>query len=509
MISIRCNLNDNLRLYGFEHFIQKYGIPIQINDKHSKVYLDYGAECKSEFTIEIKENLNIKQIKETDIQDNLIKHFENKIKVYLDIPKLTGLILSGEDRILSEMIKQKERALSIPIIDVLERMLFQTLLNACKKLDLPLITKTFWPHRKKFAVCLTHDVDEIKKTYQYLTRFLRHLKKCEFQRALYHMISFFTDKLFRRNPYWTFDEIMRIEERLGVRSTFFFLRETAKVNIFDPSTWHHYARKYDFKEPKVANLIRDLISKGWEVGLHGSYFSYMDKNKLKKEKELLEEVAGRIYGIRQHHLNLNIPQTWEYHDELGFDYDCSLGFKSHEGIGFKWGTCFPFHPYANGKTLSLLEIPLTIMDVSITPNEDAWRHSIKLIEPIEEYGGVLTLLWHHTVFNNKEYPGWTEFYKRIIQYCKERNAWVTSAYEVAKWWRIREESKIKVNLHNNTLRIYPTTNNREMLIDVYLPNRKKIHVLSNAEVIWGSEKLTTISIKSGEECSLKIEGASW
>jgi len=80
---------------------------------------------------------------------------------------------------------------------------------------------------------------------------------------------------------------------------------------------------------------------------------------------------------------------------------------------------------------------------------------------------------------------------------------------VAKWWRIREESKIKVNLHNNTLRIYPITNNREMLIDVYLPNRKKIHVLSNAEVIWGSEKLTTISIKSGEECSLKIEGASW
>ncbi|GAH60430.1 unnamed protein product, partial [marine sediment metagenome] len=29
--------------------------------------------------------------------------------------------------------------------------------------------KTMWPDNKRFAVCLTHDVDRVKKTYQYIT----------------------------------------------------------------------------------------------------------------------------------------------------------------------------------------------------------------------------------------------------------------------------------------------------------------------------------------------------
>lgn len=183
---------------------------------------------------------------------------------------------------------------------------------------MPLVQKAFWPNDKRFAVCLTHDVDELKNTYQYFTRSVRHLKSGEFGRAGYHIKSFFSDKLFGRNPYWTFDDIMRIENELNVRSTFFFLNETAKVNILKPATWIHYARRYDFQKPKIAELIRELASKGWEIGLHGSYESYLDKDKLKEEKEYLEKILGsKVYGIRQHHLNMKIPETWKYQEGIG------------------------------------------------------------------------------------------------------------------------------------------------------------------------------------------------
>ena len=50
-----------------------------------------------------------------------------------------------------------------------------------------------WPKGKKFAVCLSHDVDRVKKTYQILTHFFT-------ERRPYHLFS----KLQKQDPYWNF-----------------------------------------------------------------------------------------------------------------------------------------------------------------------------------------------------------------------------------------------------------------------------------------------------------------
>jgi peptidoglycan/xylan/chitin deacetylase (PgdA/CDA1 family) len=278
--------------------------------------------------------------------------------------------------------------------------------------------KIKWPDGKKFAVCLSHDVDRIRKTYQVFTHFI-------IERRPYHLFSIFKNP----NPYWCFERIMEIEKKYNVRSTFFFLKETKKLEIFKPSTYVLSLGHYDFQDPDVTQIIRKLDSDGWEIGLHGSYDSYQDKKLMLQEKQELENVVGKsIIGIRQHYLNLEIPDTWEIQKEIGFKYDATFGFR--DKIGFRDDKVAPFKPFND----SFLVVPLTVMDgvvFSIYKNDVArWEKINELINITEKKGGLISFLWHQRVFNEKEFPGWSIMYERIIKECKKRGAYFVTGKEL-------------------------------------------------------------------------------
>ena len=200
-----------------------------------------------------------------------------------------------------------------------------------------------WSDNKKFAVCLTHDVDRIKKTYQYIT----HSRKGSFLEVW----QLFTNQ----NPYWNFKTIMEVEDKLGVRSSFFFLQESKKINLMRPDEWALSAGKYKFIDKKVGEIIQVLDRNGWEIGLRSSYDSYRKIALLKREKALLESVTERpILGVRQHYLNLNIPETWSIQKKDGLKYDGSFGLT--DNMGFRDDKFFPFRPFNDDS----LVIPLTI-----------------------------------------------------------------------------------------------------------------------------------------------------
>lgn len=279
--------------------------------------------------------------------------------------------------------------------------------------------KIKWPKDKKFALCLTHDVDRVKKSFQAITHFFIEKKP-------YHLISLFS----KTNPYWSFEKIMEIEKKHNVRSTFFFLKETKKFKILHPSTYGLSLGYYDFKTSPIPNIIKTLDEGGWEIGLHGSYHSFNNKNLLLKEKNELEQVLGKpVIGIRQHFLNLNIPQTWEIQKDIGFKYDASFGYLDQ--IGFKEDKILPFQPLDN----NFLEIPTTIMDSNLFSyynEKERWGKIISLIDVAEKNGGIINILWHQRVFNDKEFPGWATMYENIIQECKKRNAYICNAKDIFK-----------------------------------------------------------------------------
>ena len=297
MISLYYNTENLFSSYGINHFIEKFGIPVRIN-KSSKcgIVIAYGVETSGDFLITLEEN-DIKNSpcgkictpyeelplcetpRDTGSGTGALVHFSNNTTRYpcvtkkddgfsigVDIFKETGYILSGHlDSIRPSLnsITKKELA-SKPVVDFLENILFNAIHTAFNKRNIPLVQKSYWPEGKKFAVCLTHDVDEIKKTYQWISRPLRFLGSGNFP-GLKGQIESFLQKIKGFEPYYTYDDIIRIEHDLGVKSTYFMLKERGNASLFSKKTWYLYGRNRSLQTPEIRALIQRLTANGDEM----------------------------------------------------------------------------------------------------------------------------------------------------------------------------------------------------------------------------------------------------
>lgn len=208
------------------------------------------------------------------------------------------------------------------------------------------------PEDYAFALCLTHDVDRVTKTYQSVYYALM-------EKQPDHLL----DLLPGRNPYWQFEDIMALESELGVRSAFYFLNEQCLFRDkpvrewFSARNWMLYFGRYSIWSSDIVDIIRDLDEGGWEVGLHGSYESYENPTRLTEEKRELEMVLGKpVHGGRQHYLNLDRPRTWAYQSDSGLCYDSTLG--STTDYGFQ-GRYEPIRPFDD----EFVVFPLTLMEI--------------------------------------------------------------------------------------------------------------------------------------------------
>lgn len=264
---------------------------------------------------------------------------------------------------------------------------------------------------KSLKVCLTHDIDRVYKTYQYLTRDVRYGR----------MNNLIPNKKNRR-AFWTFDDMLSLEARYGAKSTLFFLHETMPFNLFKISEWKLSLGRYSFYDKNVINLIKEVDNEGWEIGLHGSYLSYNNLQLLQTEKSLLEDIVGKkIVGIRQHYLNLQEPLTWKLQKKAGFIYDASLGKTN--GIGFLDNRIKPFIDKESGMKV----IPLTIMENCLfnkakRNKQEALRLAIDLMDYSQENDCIYTILWHQDKLNENEFPGYRWVYEEILKESKRRNA---------------------------------------------------------------------------------------
>jgi peptidoglycan/xylan/chitin deacetylase (PgdA/CDA1 family) len=278
-----------------------------------------------------------------------------------------------------------------------------------------------YPDNKPFAVCLTHDIDDLYTAKRVkVLEALGYLRNTQFSSC----IDSFSQMRSKKLPLWNFSDIVKLEDRYDAKSSFYFMVQDRGDLDYN----------YDIND--CESVIGGLLDKGYEVGLHGGHKAYNDLGEIKEKKKRLEKVLNKkVTGYRNHYLRFNVPETWSLLSDAGFLYDTTLGYN--DCAGFRNGMCHPFKPFdlKTNKPIEILEIPLIIMDRTLKVNMNldnarAWEISKMLIDTVEKYEGVLTVLWH----NNDLVGEQRKFYEKILKYCAEKNAWMTSGDVIAKWW---------------------------------------------------------------------------
>jgi peptidoglycan/xylan/chitin deacetylase (PgdA/CDA1 family) len=277
-----------------------------------------------------------------------------------------------------------------------------------------------YPDEKEFAVCLTHDIDALRYPRMSIVPDMgRYLLHGQWKDAL--LRPFYNAKK-NWNPWWKFKEIMDLEEEYGAKSTFFVMG------------LEEGDQDFNYHAEDLSQELGNIADRGWEVGLHGGHEAYNNLKALTREKTTLEKALGKeVVSYRNHFLRFRVPDTWEILREAGFKYDATLGYA--DCAGFRNGMCHPFKPYdlRTGRKIDILEIPLAIMDCTLDlymrlDARKEWEIIRHLIDATERCNGVITILWHNTYMEGER----LKLYERILQYCKEKRAWMTSGEKIVK-----------------------------------------------------------------------------
>jgi hypothetical protein len=300
-----------------------------------------------------------------------------------------------------DSISYKSNFLNRPIVDE-----YLEILTTC--------LKDLWPNLhfliqkpKTFISC---DVDEpydcTVETFLDLIKVCAGdlIKRRSFIEMLKRINRFCFNKIgiykFDRN--YTFDFYMSLCEQVGLKAAFYFIPSSDEPNNCC----------YQITDRKILKLIKKIHKNGFEIGVHGTYQSYNDKNKIFNQKCEFEKILEKksinlkLKGNRQHFLRWDSQVTPDYLDAAGFVYDTSGGYADFPG--FRYGTSkeFSMWSWQDRKKLNLKQRPLIVMDTSISKymglgySKEALNIILKLKKNCELFGGVFNILWHNSDLKN-------------------------------------------------------------------------------------------------------------
>ena len=238
---------------------------------------------------------------------------------------------------------------------------------------------------------LSHDVDRIRKytlrNLGYAALQLTGLRPGPegFRGRFRNLGVYFRGILsFKKDPFWTFQELTGLEKKLHISSTWFFLEKTREDNS-----------RYRFSSGDPEAM----------TGALGRLNAVCDTP---------------VTGVRQHFLRYKNPDTPVIQSSAGLGYDATLGFA--EQIGFRNSYAYPFKLYNfdNEEAMEIWQLPLNVMELTLLEYMGVKPASVPdaiepLLSEVKKFSGVFSLLWHNCNLEEDTYPGIWEVYGEVLK----------------------------------------------------------------------------------------------
>jgi hypothetical protein len=303
--------------------------------------------------------------------------------------------------------------------------------------------KQIWPDNKKFALCISHDVDFIvDHSFPEINR--RIWKTLKFSNSLQEKILLPFETAFgilkginpAKKETFLYDKWIDEIDKHGFKSTFFYFNRPSFSNLNFVDCDYRLSDRVTYRNTtcKVTDMIKEMHQSGFEIGLHGSYETHNNADMMRKQNEGLSEVIQEeVVSSRQHWLKFDIHKTPSTIQNAGLLYDSTLGFN--RTIGFRAGTSYPYQlTDEHCNALGVTELPMIIMDGALFKanslelnQEHAIQRSLLMMDEVEKVGGCLTLNFHPNYLTNPNY--WNTFCA-ILDEAKRRNVFNGTMKEI-------------------------------------------------------------------------------
>lgn len=267
--------------------------------------------------------------------------------------------------------------------------------------------------QRKYTFISTVDIDNAYAyKYKSLVRGVGGFLKDLLQVRLLRVWSRFTATFnIKKDPFDTFDTILKVKKEQDVNTIFFFL--IGDYTTFDTNV--------SASKNKFRLLIKAMVDYA-SVGLHPSYFTMNNASLLKKEKERLEGIINMpIQRSRQHYLRFSLPETYQNLIDLEVAEDYSMGYASN--VGFRASTCTPFYFYdLDFEMQTPLKIfPFALMDTTLndymklTPRQSLGRIRDLKNEVKAVNGTFITLFHNESLSDYLRWKGWKRLYGSMVK----------------------------------------------------------------------------------------------
>ena len=217
-----------------------------------------------------------------------------------------------------------------------------------------------------------------------------------------------------RDPFDSFEFQFQLQEEFHLKPIYFI-----HCGDYDTNDKSISIRKDAFRA--LIKTIGDYA----DVGIHPSFSSYLNPQRLQKEVERLSSVLNReVTKSRQHFLRMTLPRSYQRLIELDIHDDYTMGYASQVGFRAGTATTFRFFDLESDTPTSLQVHPFAVMDGTLRDYlnlgvSDSYNMITKVVDEVRKVKGTFIYLTHNeTLGGEKRWAGWPEMYRKILENCR-------------------------------------------------------------------------------------------